>query len=398
MKSIVKICVLAFSAAFLIACNSGGGGGVQAPDSSSSQNSSSSERAACTSSDPKRDYSFARTVNSYLGRGINLGNGFDAQCNWNPPNPSEGENGTEPTGGWDNCWSNPIKEEYFALLKEAGFQSIRLPVNWNTRAADEPPYTINPLFSARVKEVVNQAIAAGFPVIINIHHYNALIDAKGDAIAKEMNKFYGLWRQIANEFKGYSNDSLVFELFNEPRGSVTNGRLAEMIANVWPIIRETNPGRIIMINPNEWGHFTHLTKISNLPDEKVILTGHQYFPHEFTHQGVDNRPTGVTWGTEAERLKMVKDIEGTTETLACKFPDVNEGSFVPLNVGEFGSTTNSPEESRVEYNKALLASMDKYNMSWHYWCLTGCQFDIYDKMSKQWNTSVLRSLIPETSP
>ena len=383
----IVFCLIASVAAFLLSCSNDEGPGIVVP-----QSSSSGGVEDCTAGREKADYSFARKVNGFLGRGLNLGNGFDGACN-NAAN--NGQNGTEPSGGWDNCWSNAIRQEYFAVMKNAGFQSIRLPVRWNSRAADESPYAINPAFTARVKEVVNQAIAAGFPVILNIHHYNELINASSANLAHEQEKFIELWRQIAREFKDYSNDSLVFELLNEPRNSIKMRQMNEMAANVWPIIRETNPGRVIMINPPEWGHFTNMLTVQ-VPgnDGLVILTGHYYFPHEFTHQGMDSRPTGVSWGTAAERNLIIADVEGTADKLACRFPDINGGS-VPLNIGEFGSSTYSPEESRAAYNNALRESMEKYNMSWHYWCLTGCNFDIYNKSSGTWNNVLLKSLIPE---
>jgi endoglucanase len=383
-------CLLLSGLAFLVSCSADNSGGVVTP-----QSSSSSEAADCTAGYVKVDYSFARGVNNALGKGINFGNGFDAHSTGQCGPNNYGATGAVPNGGWDNCWSNAIKQEYFSLIRAAGFQSIRLPVNWNTRAADESPYAINPSFMARVKEVVSQAIAEGFLVIINIHHYNALWTATGETMAKERAKFVELWRQIAEEFKDYSNDSLVFELLNEPRGNIKATQLNQMATEVWPIIRATNPGRVIMINPSEWGHFTNapLVKVPG-NDSRVILSGHYYFPHTFTHQGTsDNPTTGVPWGTEGERAKLIEDMEGTADKLACRFPDINGGS-VPINIGEFGATIISPEESKVEYNKALMQSMNKYNMSWHYWCLIGCNFDVYSKNSSTWNQAVLKSLIP----
>ncbi len=47
-------------------------------------------------------------MNKMLGRGINLGNALDA--------PSEG------------AWGVVLKEEYFQIIKDAGFNSIRLPI------------------------------------------------------------------------------------------------------------------------------------------------------------------------------------------------------------------------------------------------------------------------------
>lgn len=65
-------------------------------------------------------------ANARLGVGVNFGNALDA--------PREGE------------WGVVLEEEFFDLAKEAGFESIRLPVRWTTHAQAEVPYTIDPDF------------------------------------------------------------------------------------------------------------------------------------------------------------------------------------------------------------------------------------------------------------
>src|SRR5690349_21155836 len=47
-------------------------------------------------------------INEKLGRGINMGNAFEA--------PSETE------------WGNPWKPEYFRMMRDLGFNHVRLPV------------------------------------------------------------------------------------------------------------------------------------------------------------------------------------------------------------------------------------------------------------------------------
>jgi hypothetical protein len=58
--------------------------------------------------------------NVHLGRGVNLGNALEA--------PKEGE------------WGVTLREEYFHLIAEAGFDSVRIPIRWSAHAAlTEPP-------------------------------------------------------------------------------------------------------------------------------------------------------------------------------------------------------------------------------------------------------------------
>ena len=112
-----------------------------------------------------------------LQRGVNLGDMLEA--------PNEGD------------WNAAVQEEYFDLIRQGGFDFIRLPVNWRGRArllkkADEPAaYEIDPDFFARIDEVVCWALNRDLPVIIDFHHYDELWNA-GDP-----DEFGHLWRQIA---------------------------------------------------------------------------------------------------------------------------------------------------------------------------------------------------------
>ncbi len=65
---------------------------------------------------------------------VNMGNTLEA--------PNEGE------------WGFVIQEEYFALLADAGFDSVRLPVRWSAHTAESAPYTIDPAFFERIDEVI----------------------------------------------------------------------------------------------------------------------------------------------------------------------------------------------------------------------------------------------------
>src|SRR5688572_4711600 len=89
-----------------------------------------------------------------LGRGVNMGNALDA--------PNEGE------------WGVTIKEEYFDLIREAGFDSVRIPVRWSTHALSEAPYTIDPDFFTRVDQVLGWALERGLLVVLNVHHYEEM--------------------------------------------------------------------------------------------------------------------------------------------------------------------------------------------------------------------------------
>src|ERR1700681_3953301 len=69
--------------------------------------------ATTTSAFPQDDDAFH--YNRLLGRGINLGNALDA--------PQEG------------AWGVTLEADYFRLIQEAGFNSVRIPIRWSAHAS-----------------------------------------------------------------------------------------------------------------------------------------------------------------------------------------------------------------------------------------------------------------------
>jgi endoglucanase len=390
-----------FSIAFF-ACSSEGGGVVSPEPSSSSAGSDDS--SSSNGSAVAQDYSRARLVNNLLGRGMNFGNAFDAQCRDGNSCNTYSSDLTVPergNGTWDGCWSNTIKQEYFDIVKTAGFKSVRLPVRWAEKAADSPPFAIPAAFTAEVKKVVDWSIAEGMPIIINIHHYNELYDddrCRND-LDLQREKFVELWRQIADEFKDYSNDSLIFEVLNEPRNRITSPILNQMLQDVWPVMREKNPGRTIMINSVSWGAYSSLPSI-DIPgnDPNVILSGHYYNPHLYTHQGEGSNPVGVNWGTQLEQNKLKEEMESTYARIKAKWP-ATDGGTIPVNIGEFGVSNRAAIEGRAAWVALLRSEMEMRDMSWHYWGFpTAGAFQACENRTCEdnaWIPEILRALIPE---
>ena len=139
---------------------------------------------------------FTFQQNHKIGRGVNLGNALEA--------PNEGD------------WGVVLEEEYFDLIKEAGFNSVRIPVRWSSHAEEKAPYTISPAFFERVDWAVEQALSRGLVVVLNMHHYLELME---DPL-EHQERFLALWRQIAEHYKAQP-EGLFFEPLNEPNGTLS---------------------------------------------------------------------------------------------------------------------------------------------------------------------------------
>ena len=63
-----------------------------------------------------------------------------------------------------------MTRELFRKLKSQGFKSIRLPVTWGIHQGAAPGYTIDPAWMAKVRQVVDWALAQDLYVMLNMHH------------------------------------------------------------------------------------------------------------------------------------------------------------------------------------------------------------------------------------
>jgi endoglucanase len=331
-------------------------------------------------------------MNKLLGRGVNIGNALEA--------PTEG------------AWGVVIKEEYFDIIKQAGFNSIRLPVRWSGHALAEKPYTINPEFFKRVDWVVNCAISRNMPIIVNIQQYAELYT---EPVAHK-ERFMALWKQIAEHYKDYP-DTVLLELFNEPDDALTPAMWNEWLKEAIAVIRQSNPNRTIVIGSANDSWITYL-KLLELPesDRNIIVTVHHYFPHNFTHQGTPwmtpekvarsvedmkfihqdlnsngnndyNTWPGTKWTGTAEEKKAMTDI---FDIGAVWGKEHNR----PINLGEFGSYMKADMESRARWTKFIADTAAERGMSLMYWEFCHTNFGLYDPTTKTWHKELLEAIIP----
>jgi endoglucanase len=305
--------------------------------------------------------------NKRLGRGVNLGNALEA--------PQEGE------------WGVVLQEDYFNLIKEAGFDSVRIPIRWSAHANQTPPYTIEEAFFERVDWAVNQAIQNDLQVVINMHHYEEIFKEP----AAHQERFLALWEQIAAHYKDYP-DSLVFEPLNEPNNKLTATRWNDLLVKVLAIVRQTNPERTVIIGPADWNSLYKLSDLT-LPEEDrhIIVTFHYYLPFQFTHQGAEwaagsEAWLGKTWdATPVQRKALELDLD-----LATKWAKKNDR---PLYLGEFGAYSKADMESRARWTETVRQQAEARGMSWAYWEFCA-GFGIYDPHLKIWINPLLHALIP----
>ena len=225
-----------------------------------------------------------------LKRCVNLGNALDA--------PNEGD------------WGVTLQESHFKLAKSAGFDHVRLPVRFSTHADSKPPYTIDETFFKRVDWALAQAVSQGLSVILDMHHYEELENDPDP----EIDRFIALWRQIATRYANQP-ETVIFELLNEPNKNLNPVKLNALYKKTIPVVRASNPRRIIMVDSYFWANTNYLRALELPDDPNVVVQFHMYQPILFTHQGApwmgpEYGTTGIVFpGPPAKPVQPVADAE-----------------------------------------------------------------------------------------
>lgn len=302
--------------------------------------------------------------NIALGRGINLGNALEA--------PNEGD------------WGITLQADWFKLIKDAGFSSVRIPIRWSAHTSADAPYTINEAFFERVDWAIAQALENDLMVIFNIHHYEEIFVNP----TQERNKFLSIWEQISLRYKDQPAEVL-FEILNEPHGALTAVLWNQLLPLGLEKIREHNPYRTVVIGAAEWGGIPGLLKLDIPEDSNLIVTVHYYEPFQFTHQGaewVDNSDPwlGTKWdGSPAE----VAAVENHFQTIV----DWGQDRGVPINIGEFGAYSKADSPSRGRWTASIVSFALANDMSYHYWEFAS-GFGIYNPSNGDWDLDLLNGL------
>jgi endoglucanase len=117
---------------------------------------------------------------------------------------------------WETSWGNPrVTIKTIKAVKAAGFNAIRIPVQWGQNVVNKETMEIGKKYLDRVQEVVDWCLAENMWVIINTHHEKWLEESPFYKDQKENNrKLAALWQQIATRFRDY-DARLVFAGINE---------------------------------------------------------------------------------------------------------------------------------------------------------------------------------------
>lgn len=290
--------------------------------------------------------------------------------------------------GYDPIWTSPAEarfhEDYFKLIRDAGFDHVR--INLHAFQGAQADGTLSNRYLKTLDWAIQQSLANKLAVILDFHEFLAV--AKDPKATKP--RFLNVWKQLAERYKDYPND-VFFEILNEPNGQLTPALWNRWLREALAIIRQTNPDRTVIVGPGHWNSIGLLEEL-DLPkdDPNLIVTVHYYDPFAFTHQGAPwmefKDKTGVVWrGNEEERRAISRDFD-RVQTWAKKH-------HRPIYLGEFGAYDKADMPSRVRYLDAVAREAEERGWSWGYWQFDS-NFILFDVANRRWIEPLLEALIP----
>lgn len=277
----------------------------------------------------------------------------------------------------------PLGPQDMARIRQAGFATVRLPVNWTAHLGPAPLHTIDPAWLARVAGLVDAALAAGLNVIIDNHAHRGL---DTDPVAQAP-VLAALWGQLATAFADRPAARVWFELANEPHGRLTNANLMAVLGPALAAVRRESRTRPVLVGGDDWSSLASLATLA-LPDDRALYpTFHYYRPMAFTHQGAPwitpVLPAGVDWGSAADRAALDADRAALAAYVA-------RSGVVPV-LGEAGVWDAVPIDARARWHAAVHAAFAPLGTGECLWAYTNT-FAFWDQRRGQWHAPLLAAI------
>lgn len=333
MMKIKKIVALLAAAALSVGLLSGCGSEDSSGAASASESSAAEEEERLyTPTGEIKDISSWELVKE-MRYGWNLGNTMDAT----------GKNGVKNETTWQSAETSVFMVQ---LLKEAGFNVMRVPVSWGDHMDEN--YKVDEAWMNRVREIVDYGMANDMYVILNTHHEEWYFPDGKDKEQDEA-QLKALWEQICEEFKDY-DEHLIFEGLNEPRLRGTHKEWSggdkksrETVNEYERVFYDTvrnsggnNAKRHLMITGYAASSSRDCLRAIELPegDDKLIVSVHAYLPYSFA---LDTKGTDEYDPNNSE----IPNLFSTLDELFIS-------KQIPVIIGEFGSVNKDNLEDRVK--------------------------------------------------
>jgi len=274
---------------------------------------------------------------------------------------------------------------------------VRVPVTWDKHV--DTAGNVDPIWMARVKEVIGWIVKRGMVSILDAcHEYwidnPSMFDSK-------LPRFVNMWSQISGNFSKFSNSELIFEVLNEPR-QMSLAQLNEMHQSVLEKIRQSHATRIVQFmgldsgNPQWFYQGAQGSSGADMwwpdNDKYVMMQFHSYDPYEYAGMGPCNwagcppgayLPTITSWGSSEDEQKVRDWMD--------KLKQYADQRGLAVHYGELGVTHNiTASGGRYKWYQYHHEQAATHGFSHSPW--DGSGYELLDRKNGSWDEGVLTAL------
>ncbi|WP_432825997.1 glycoside hydrolase family 5 protein [Dactylosporangium sp. CA-092794] len=294
-----------------------------------------------------------------------------------------------------------VAEEDFVMIKELGFNFVRIPMSYLFFGTGAYGRTPDPERLVLLDRVVEFGQKYGIHVMPGFHRAPGYcvtagsqfdFPEKGNLFAddEELRDFITWWRTLAERYAGVPRDALSFNLVNEPM-NVDDATFVRTFTPVIEAIEAVSPHRLIQVEGSFVWNGSSITlqpaPASIATRENVVNSVHLYHPMTLTHYecpwtegmvSADLEPP--TWpyqpavkpgvervltGDDAKRW----DKEALRELLK-GYLDLSTAGY-KVHVGEMGAYSKVAHEVYLAYAKDVVSLLDEYGLGYAMWNFRG---------------------------
>ena len=269
--------------------------------------------------------------------------------------------------------NSPYREGDFDLIREWGFNFVRLPMDYRTWIVNDDPTHFNETTLKEIDAAVRCGRERGIHVNLNFHRAPGYcvnppkepLDLWNDPKAQELAAAH--WRHFAERYRGIPSRELSFDLVNEP-AHVSAESYARAVRVMVEAIRAADPDRLIIADGIEWGN----RPVPELASLRVAQSTRGYGPNQVSHYRASWIPGSDTWPVPTWPLHegdRVWDKEFLRQKLEPWKALEKQG--VGVHVGEWGVYQFTPHDVALAWMRDCLALWKEAGWGWSVWNLRG---------------------------
>ena len=280
-----------------------------------------------------------------------------------------------------------LKKEDLANIASWGFNHVRLPIDYSLISGERGLDSLAQEF-VWVDKAITMCIENGLRCVLDLHlapghsfHMRQENDLWHNSKSQQI--LLRLWQEIADRYRAYPPELLLYDLLNEP--TTDNVHIWSTLAlRLTETIRAIDLTRPLILESHCKGNPQVFREMSPTGDPYTLYSFHFYDPLVFTHQHAE-------WTSFIEDYDCEVDYPGQPPAPLHSLPDFvaheveiswdrtqleeiikpalvfRDQYKVPLYCGEFGVYLAAPQSSRSRWLIDVLDMFKKHEIGWAYW-------------------------------